>query len=40
MKSRDNDLKPVGYGNWDDVKKKTSNSNEIRESDIKKTENF
>ena len=39
MELRDNDLKPGFNGNWDDItKKKSSNSDEICESDIDKRE--
>ena len=40
MELRHNNLKPGGYGNWEEIKKKSSNSDEICESDIEKTEKF
>ena len=40
MDLRNNDLKPVGNGNWEEIKKKSSNSDENCECDIEKTEKF
>ena len=40
MDLRDNDLKPVGNGNWEEIKKKSSNSDENCESDIENGEKF
>ena len=40
MELRDIDLKPVGNGNWKEIKKKLSNSDENCESDIDKREKF
>ena len=40
MELWDNDLKPGGYGNWEDIKKKSSNSDENCESDIENGEKF
>ena len=35
---RDNDLKPGGNGNWEEILKKSSNSDENCESDIENGE--
>ena len=40
MESRNNDLKPGGNGNWEEIKKKSSNSDENCDSDIEKREKF
>ena len=40
MELRDNDLKPGGNGNWEEIKKNSSNSDEICESDIENGEKF
>ena len=37
MESQNNGLKPGGNGNWEEIKKKSSNSDEICESDIEQT---
>ena len=40
MESQNNGLKPGGNGNWEEILKKSSNSDEICESDIEQTEIF
>ena len=40
MESQNNGLKPGGNGNWEETKKKSSNSDEICESDIENGEKF
>ena len=40
MESRHNNLKPGGYGSWEEILKKSSNSDENCECDIEYGEKF